>query len=417
MTDATHDPALRSWVVSANGHPDFAIQNLPLGVFSAGGGPPRAGMAIGEMVLDLARAGVAVPAPLNAFLAAGPGARRAVRARVSAMLAAGAPERPEWLHRRADVVMHLPCAIGDYTDFYAGIHHARAVGALFRPDAPLLPNYKWVPIGYHGRASSVVPSGTPVRRPQGQRKRADEAEPSFGPSRNLDYELELAIWLGGPENPVSKRVAIADAGARIAGYGLLNDWSARDVQAWEYQPLGPFLAKSFATTVSPWIVTPEALEPFRAAQPPRAEGDPPTLPYLWDEKDQATGALSLALEVRLSTARMRAAGEAPHRLSLSRALDLYWTPAQLIAHHASNGCNLRTGDLLGTGTISGRDPSGGASLLELSRGGREPLRLPNGEERRFLEDGDEVRLAARAEAPGFVAIGFGECRGVVLPAT
>ncbi len=416
MIDATHDPALRSWVESANGHPDFPIQNLPLGVFSVGGGPPRAGVAIGDMVLDLPRAGIAVAALLNGFLAAGPGARRALRARVSALLAEDAPARPEWLHRRAEVAMHLPCAIGDYTDFYAGIHHATAVGALFRPDAPLLPNYKWVPIGYHGRASSIVPSGAPIRRPRGQRKRAEEAEPSFGPSRNLDYELELAIWLGGPENVLGDAVPVAEAGSRIAGYGLLNDWSARDVQGWEYQPLGPFLAKSFATTVSPWIVTPEAMAPFRATPPPRPEGDPAPLPYLWDAADQACGALSLALEVRLSTARMREAGEVPHRLSLSRALDLYWTPAQLVAHHASNGCNLRAGDLLGTGTISGPDAGGSASLLELSRGGREPVRLPNGEERRFLEDGDEVWLAARAEAPGAVPIGFGECRGMILPA-
>lgn len=418
MPDATHDPALRSWVESANGHADFPVQNLPLGVFSTPDDPtPRAGVAVGDMVLDLRAAGLDVAAPLNAFLARGAAARRELRARVSALLAEGATPRPEWLRRQGDVAMHVPCAVGDYTDFYAGVHHATAVGKLFRPDAPLMPNYKWVPIGYHGRASSVVASGAPVRRPQGQRKRADEAEPSFGPSRNLDYELELGVWIGGAENAMGERVAIGDAHARIAGYCLLNDWSARDVQGWEYQPLGPFLAKSFCTTVSPWIVTPEALEPFRAPQPPRPEGDPKPLPHLWDEADQARGALALSLEVRLSTARMREAGVPPHTLSRGDARDLYWTPAQLVAHHASNGCNLRAGDLLGTGTISGPGPEGSASLLELSRGGREPLRLPNGEKRRFLEDGDEVWIAARAAAPGAVPIGFGECRGVILAAT
>jgi fumarylacetoacetase len=417
--DRTHDPSRRSWVESAEGHPDFPIQNLPLGVFAPPGGRPRAGVAIGAMILDLAAVAEALPevpeAPLNAFLAKGAKARQALREAVSTLLAEGSRPRPEALHRAADCTMHLPARIGDYTDFYAGIHHATAVGQLFRPDAPLMPNYKWVPIGYHGRASSILPSGAAVRRPKGQRRRGDEAAPSYGPSRNLDYELELGIWIGSG-NALGETIPIAEAGAHIAGFGLLNDWSARDIQGFEYQPLGPFLGKSFATTISPWIVTPEALLPFRIARPPRPEGDPAPLPHLWDAADQAGGALSLELEVRIASAAMRARGLPPHRIARSHAADLYWTPAQLVAHHASNGCNLNPGDLFGTGTISGPDAAGCGSLLEASRGGREPLRLPSGEERRFLEDGDEVWLAARAVAPGAVPIGFGECRGVIGPA-
>jgi fumarylacetoacetase len=295
--DQTHDPELRSWVASANGHPDFPVQNLPLGVFAPpGGGPPRAGVAIGDMVLDLSAAhaaGVfsgeaaraaeaASDGALNALFALGAGPRRALRARLSELLAEGGAEAERLrkaLHRAADCAMRLPARIGDYTDFYVGIHHAANVGTLFRPDNPLLPNYKYVPIGYHGRASSVVPSGTPIHRPNGQRKRADEAAPSFGPCRNLDYELELGVWVG-PGNALGEPIPISGAADHIAGYCLLNDWSARDIQAWEYQPLGPFLAKSFGSTVSPWVVTPEALAPFRAAQPPRPEGDPAPLPYL-----------------------------------------------------------------------------------------------------------------------------------------
>jgi fumarylacetoacetase len=286
-------------------------------------------------------------------------------------------------------------------------------GAMFRPDNPLLPNYKYVPIGYHGRASSVVPSGHPVRRPNGQRKPANETVPSFGPSRNLDYELELGIWVG-QGNALGEPIPIAEAAQHIAGFCLLNDWSARDIQGWEYQPLGPFLAKSFCSTISPWIVTAEAMEPFRAPQAPRPDGDPKPLDYLWDGDDQTGGALDLQLEAFLLTPAMRAAGLAPHRLSRGNALALYWTPAQLVAHHSCGGCNLRPGDLLGTGTISTETDFG--SLLEITRGGREPLTLPGGETRRFLEDGDEVVLTARASRPGHATIGFGECRGVVSPA-
>jgi fumarylacetoacetase len=319
------------------------------------------------------------------------------------------------LHPAADCTLHLPATIGDYTDFFVSIHHATNVGKLFRPDSPLLPNYKWVPIGYHGRASTVRPSGVPVRRPNGQRKRPDETAPSFGPCRNLDYELELGVWIG-PGNEQDTPIPIGRAAEHVAGYCLLNDWSARDVQAWEYQPLGPFLSKSFATTVSPWLVTPEALAPFRTAQPARPAGDPAPLPYLLDEADQREGAFEIELEVLLRTERMRAAGRKPHRLSLGSTRHMYWTVAQLVAHHTSNGCNLRPGDLFGSGTISAPTPDGYGSLLEITRGGQESVALPDGETRAFLEDGDEIVLRARARREGAAPIGFGECRAVVLPA-
>ncbi len=432
MLDHTHDMAARSFVESANGHPDFPIQNLPLGLFSVRDDEPaRMGLAIGDQVLDIEAAqqeGLLSEAlsqavddgffteGWNHVLSLGGEMRRRLRHEAFALLREGAEHEETvraLLHKASDCAMHLPMAIGDYTDFYAGIVHATAVGRLMRPDNPLLPNYKHVPIGYHGRASSVVPSGHPVRRPNGQRKPATETEPSFGPCRNLDYELELGIWIGGA-NDLGEPIPIAQAADHIGGFCLLNDWSARDIQGWEYQPLGPFLAKSFCTTVSPWIVTPEALAPFRLPQPPRPEGDPRPMAYLWDARDQAEGALGLELEVFIRTPAMRAQGIAPHRLSRAEATALYWTPAQLVAHHASNGCNLRPGDLLGTGTISVE--GGHGSLLEITRGGREPVALPGSETRRFLEDGDEVTLIARARREGFAAIGFGECRGVVSPA-
>jgi fumarylacetoacetase len=422
-------------VASANGHPDFPIQNLPLGVFTppGGGAGPRAGAAIGDMVLDLAAAHAAglfsgeaaraaevaaTGGALNALFALGAGPRRSLRARLSELLAEGGAEADRLrgaLHRAADCVLHLPARIGDYTDFFAGIHHATNTGKQFRPDNPLLPNYKWVPVAYHGRASSVMPSGTPIRRPNGQRKRPDEAVPSFGPCRNLDYELELGVWIG-PGNALGEPVPIGGARERIAGYCLLNDWSARDIQGWEYQPLGPFLAKNFGTTVSPWVVTPEALAPFRVAQPPRPEGDPAPLPYLLDEADQREGALDLELEVLLLTPGLKEKNLPPHRVALSNARHLYWTPAQMVAHHACNGCDLRPGDLFGSGTITAPGEEGYGSLLEATQGGRRPLALASGEERRFLEDGDEVVLRARARREGFATIGFGECRGAVLPA-
>ncbi|WP_376095847.1 fumarylacetoacetase [Roseomonas sp. CCTCC AB2023176] len=428
-TDATHDPGLTSWVASANGHAEFPIQNLPLGVFSVSGGSPRAGVAIGDDILDLTEAlrlgllaGEAARAveatadgTLNGLMGLGAGPRRALRAQLSHLLAEGTQPRPHLLHRSSDVTLHLPARIGDYTDFYVGIHHATNVGKIFRPDNPLLPNYKYVPIGYHGRASSVRLSGTPVTRPNGQRKRAEDPTPSYGPCRNLDYELEMGIWIG-PGNDLGTPIRIGDAPNHVAGYCLLNDWSARDVQGWEYQPLGPFLAKNFLTTVSPWVVTPEALAPFRIAQAPRAEGDPAPLPYLSDGADQATGAFDLELEITILTPKMREAGLPPHRLSLSNMRHMYWTAAQIVTHHACNGCDLHPGDLLGTGTLSAPDPTGLGSLLETSRGGKEPVRLPSGEERRFLEDGDEVALHARGRREGFATIGFGPCLGTVRPA-
>ncbi len=432
ILDETHDPARISWVASANGHADFPIQNLPFGVFSPPGGTPRGGVAIGDRILDLSLAarsdllsGLAKSAAeagagstLNPLLGLAPAARRSLRHRLSELLADGSPYQAQvetWLHAASDCVLHLPAAIGDYTDFYAGIHHALNVGRQFRPENPLLPNYKHVPIGYHGRASSIRPSGAPVRRPSGQRKAPDAEAPTFGPSQRLDLELELGVWIG-QGNELGQPIAIGEAGDHIAGLCLLNDWSARDFQAWEYQPLGPFLAKNFMTTVSPWIVTAEALAPFRIAQPPRPPGDPQPMAYLWDEQDQASGAYGIGLEVRISTAKMREQGLPAVSLSRGPASNLYWTLAQLVAHHTVGGCDLRPGDLLGTGTISTPDDSGLGSLLELTKGGAQAITLPTGETRTFLQDGDELTIAARAQADGRVSIGFGECRGVIEPA-
>ncbi|MGY2046740.1 fumarylacetoacetase [Methylobacterium sp. JK268] len=430
--DRTHDAGLRSFVPGADGHPDFPIQNLPLGIFAPRDGRPRAGVAIGEAILDLpallsakllaGEAAAAVEAAaggsLNGLLALGAGPRRALRRRLSALLAVGSAERDRvapLLHAASACSLHLPAAIGDYTDFYVGIHHAEAIGRLFRPDNPLLANYKHVPIGYHGRASSIRPSGVPVRRPRGQTRAPDAAAPEFGPTRRLDFELELGVWIG-PGNAPGTPIPIREAQAHIAGLCLLNDWSARDIQAWEYQPLGPFLSKNFATTVSPWIVTAEALAPFRIPQPPRREGDPEPLPYLADAEDRRRGAFDLALDAFLLTPGLRAAGLAPHRLSASNARFMYWTVAQMVAHHTSGGCDLRPGDLLGTGTLSGPGRDACGSLVEATRGGREPLRLESGGERLFLEDGDEIILRARGLRVGFAAIGFGECRAQVLGA-
>jgi len=425
--DATHDPRLTSWVASANGHPDFPIQNLPHGVFSPPGGAKRGGVAIGNAILDLGAALPLLPAEvraaveaaaqptLNAFFDMGPGPRRALRAALSALLATGNRTDPAalagLLREASACAMHVPCAIGDYTDFFAGIHHASNAGKLFRPENPLLPNYKYVPVAYHGRASSVRVSGSAVTRPNGQRKPANDTVPSFGPCRNLDYEMEFGIWIGRG-NQAGKPIPIGEAAEHIAGYCLLNDWSARDIQGWEAQPLGPFLAKNFHTAISPWVVTPEALEPFRIAQAPRPEGDPAPLDYLLDARDQAQGALNLDVEVLIQTA----SGAGPFRLSISNTKHLYWTFAQMVAHHACGGCNLSAGDLFGSGTISSPSEDGFGALLEITYGGRKPISLPNGEERRFLEDGDTVIFRARAQLDGWVPIGFGECRGTILPA-
>jgi len=432
-TNFTHDPKRESWVAAANSPVcDFPLQNLPYGAFR-GGGPntPRLGVAIGDRVLDLCAAADAGLLPpevsrpcrepsLNALLALGAPAWRTLRATLSTLL--GADTCPSGASRErvaaclvplAEATMLLPSQIGGYTDFYASIHHATRVGALFRPENPLLPNYKWVPIGYHGRTSSIVPSGTPVRRPHGQ-TRGGADDPVFGPCRQLDYELELGA-LVGPGNRQGERLAASDAAAQLFGVVLLNDWSARDLQAWEYQPLGPFLAKNFATSISPWVVTLEALAPFRVAPPPRPAGDPAPLPHLADAGDAAAGALDLQLEVCLQTERMRAAGGPPHRVSLGNFQSMYWTLAQLLTHHASNGCNLEPGDLLGSGTVSGPTADSAGCLLELTARGARPLALPNGESRAFLEDGDEVILRGWAERPGVRRIGLGECRGRILP--
>jgi fumarylacetoacetase len=433
MTDATHDTARTSWVASANGHADFPIQNLPLGVFSPARGTPRGGVAIGDDILDLratleaglltgdaaAAAEAATGKNLNALLALGAGKRTALRARLSDLLSIDAPAavrglHARLLHRGADCAIHLPAAIGDYTDFYAGIAHATNAGKLLRPDNPLMPNYKFIPVAYHGRASSVRPSGVPVHRPGGQLKPAGEAPPAYGACRNLDYELELGIWIG-LGNELGRPIPIEAAHEHIAGFCLLNDWSARDIQRWEYQPLGPFLGKNFHTTISPWIVTPEALAPFRIAQPPRPSGDPAPLPHLWSDADQQHGALALELEVLISTPTMRVRDLPPHRLSLGNSRELYWTFAQMVTHHTSGGCNLQPGDLFGSGTISTPEEAGWGSLLELSMSGRRAVELPSGETRHFLEDGDEITLRARGRRAGAAPIGFGDCRAMVAP--
>jgi fumarylacetoacetase len=429
--DHTHDPAATSWVPGADDHPDFPVQNLPLGVFAPAGLEPRIGTAIGDQVLDLASVAAAgllgelprelyaalLQPSLNALFALEPAWRLELRHRIFALLTDPARQdaAASELHPAADVTMHLPARIGDYTDFYVGIHHATNIGKQFRPDQPLLPNYKHVPIGYHGRASSVRVSGTPVVRPSGQRKPPEAETPDFGPCRRLDYELEMGVWIAG-SNALGEPVPIAHAPNRIAGLCLLNDWSARDLQAWEYQPLGPFLAKNFLTTVSPWVVTAEALAPFHVAQTPRPEGDPQPLPYLWDVADQQAGAFAITLEVSLASANMREAGLPAHKLSSGPAGNMYWTVAQMIAHHASNGCDLEPGDLLGTGTISGPTRDAFGSLIELSSGGRDPIVLPDGETRAFLEDGDALTLSGYASAQGYRTIGFGACKGVILPA-
>jgi fumarylacetoacetase len=425
----THDPARRSWVESANAPDcDFPIQNLPFGVFRVSGErPARVGIAIGDGILDVSAIVSQLPheAQQAALLCAAPalndlmrsGAAGTLRRAVSELLSTGhrrGRERvAQHLFAMGDVEMMLPAEIGNYTDFYASVYHATNVGRLFRPNNPLLPNYKWLPIAYHGRASSVIVSGHEVVRPKGQTKPAIEGPPLFGPCRNLDYEVELGVFIGeGSE--LGKPISIEQAGGRIFGFCILNDWSARDVQPWESQPLGPFLAKNFATSLSPWVVTREALEPFRTGAFPRGKDDPRPLPYLESDEDQTRGGFDITLEAYLLTEKMRAAFLPPHRLSRASATNLYWTVAQMIAHHTSNGCNLQTGDLIGTGTVSGKEKSSWGSLLELTKRGTEPLRLPNGETRAFLEDGDELIMTGECRREGFARIGFGECRARVL---
>ena len=435
--DETHDPDRRSWVSGADGHRDFPIQNLPLGVFCHDGEPARTGVAIGDMVFDIAAAleaglfagdarvaAEAASGPtLNGYLELAGTYRQALRRALSALLAEGESSAlgarglsDHLLIPQAACVMQLPAEIGDYTDFFAGAHHARNAMTLMRgPEASLWPNYLHVPIAYHGRASSVEVSGGSVGRPMGQRLPPKADAPVFGPSERLDYELELGAWMGA-RNPRGQAIPIAEAHEAVVGFCLLNDWSARDIQAWEAQPLGPFLAKNFATFVSPWMVTTEALAPFRAPAAPRAPDEAKPLPYLWDPDDQALGALDIAVEAHLLTPASRKAGAGPVSLSSANTQDLCWTFAQMVAHHASGGCPLRPGDLFGSGTISGPHRSGFGCLLELTFGGTEPLTLANGETRTFLEDGDEVILRGHCRRDGFVPIGFGECRGVVTPA-
>ena len=431
--DATHDTALQSWVASANDPAsDFPLQNLPYGRFRRAGSDEawRIGVAIGDQVLDLrwasarstwsdAARDALVPlaqGDLNAFMARSHADRSAVRAALSQALRDGSEQTSSLrscLVAQSQAEMSVPCSVGDYTDFYTGIHHATAVGKLFRPDQPLLPNYKWVPIGYHGRSSSLRASGHRFPRPLGQFK-TEAAEPQFGPCRRLDYELEVGALIGSG-NELGEPIAIAQAEDHLFGLVLLNDWSARDVQAWEYQPLGPFLAKNFATTLSPWVVTMDALAPFRVPFA-RPAGDPKPLPYLDSASNREQGAIDITLEVWLQTAAMRARDEPAVRLMQSNFRDAYWTLAQLVAHHTSNGCNLQSGDLFGSGTQSGPDVGQGGSLLELTHGGKQPIMLPDGETRTFLEDGDTVTLRGFCERAGQRRIGFGDCAATVIAA-
>ena len=436
--NATHDPSLRSWVESANApDTDFPIQNLPFGVFQRTGSPEpaRGGVAIGDQILDVgaaARAGlmegrtwgsglVCSSSELNGLMSMGPEAWTPLRARISHLLSVAATKEEREKVRRhltplSAVEMQLPARVGDFSDFYASIHHATNVGKMLRPDTPLLPNYKHVPIGYHGRSSSIVVSGTPVRRPKGQRRPDPNAPPDFGPSQNLDYELEVGFFVGAG-NLLGDPVPIAKAEERLFGICLLNDWSARDIQSWEYQPLGPFLAKSFATSISPWVVTLEALEPFRSPAYPRPAGDPGPLPYLSSPEQAARGGFDVTLQVLMSSRKMRDEGSPPVEVCRSNLRELYWTPAQMLAHHASNGCNLRPGDLLGSGTVSGEAKESRGCLLERTWRGTEPLTLPTGDARRYLEDGDEVILRGFCQRPGLMRIGLGECRGIIEAAT
>ncbi len=416
-TDETHDPSLQSWVASANdAATDFPLQNLPYGRFRLAGETGwRIGVAIGDQVLDVCATGLLRSPDMATLLQATQQQRRALRSALSAGLRSGSAQESAWtpaLHPQAGVELGLPCEIRDYTDFYVGIHHATAVGRLFRPDQPLLPNYKWVPIGYHGRASTLRASGHRFARPHGQIKTPEAEAPVLAPSQRLDFELEIGIVIGRG-NAMGEPVPMAQAEDHVFGLTLFNDWSARDLQSWEYQPLGPFLSKNFASTLSPWIVTLEALAPFRRPCV-RPAGDPPPLPYLDSPAHRAAGAFDVALEVRLQSARMRQAGQPDVCISRSNYAEAaYWSVAQLVAHHTVNGCSLAPGDLFGSGTLSGPRPEQAGSLLELTAGGRQPITLPNGETRSFLQDGDAVSLRGRCERAGFRSIGFGDCTGTV----
>jgi len=426
----THDPNLRSWVESANdSDTDFPIQNLPFCAFSHESDldSVSAGVRIGDMILNIEEEILGYFYEMDPDLYGGieffavcpPDLRSAMRRVISEGLSLQAEEEyreelEEFLYPVDECIIEPAFVIGDYTDFYCSIYHATNVGSMFRPDDPLLPNYKYVPIGYHGRASSIVISGTDIRRPKGQNRSDQDQPPMFVPAKSLDYEMELGFFVG-QGNQLGQPIPIDEAEKHIFGLCLVNDWSARDIQAWEYQPLGPFLAKNFATTISPYVVTTEALAPFRTKAFERDAGDPQPLGYLSDEQNQRYGGLDIDLEVYIQTEKMRREKIAPHLLSRSNSKDLYWTIGQMLTHHASNGCNLQTGDLIATGTVSGKAKSERGSMLELSWRGTEPIDLPSGETRRFLEDGDEVIMKGFCEREGFRRIGFGECRGRILP--
>ena len=434
--DETHHPKRKSWVASANGHGDFSIQNLPLAIFSVKGDVPRGGVAIGDEIFDLKSAceakllsgeaekaaRAASASTLNKLMALGAGPRAALRRQLSALLAEGTAESARakplaatLLHKTGDCTLHLPAKIGAFTDFFAGITHAENGGKRRGANPPLSPNYKYVPVAYHSRASTVRPTGVPVRRPGGQRLKNGDKLPTFGPCLKMDFELELGIWMGNG-NAWGDPIPIANAGEHIYGYCMLNDWSARDIQRWESAPLGPFLSKNFGTTISPWIVTPEALAPFRIAQPARPEGDPKPLDYLWDDTDQRDGALDLDIEVLIHTAGMRAKDMPPQRISVSNTKHLYWTVAQMVAHHTCGGCGLEPGDLFGSGTISGLTPENYGSIAELSFDGTRDINLASGEIRRWVEDGDDIILRAHGQREGYAAIGFGDCCGRIVAA-
>ena len=434
--DQTHDPSLRSWVESANEpNCDFPIQNLPFGVFRREGATerPRIGVAIGDCVLDVTgcieaglldgidpeSACVLSASSLNQFMAKGRRTWSIVRHALNALLQAGNTRLRDDDQRCKQLLvsMHeveclLPAQIGDYTDFYASIHHATNVGSMFRPDNPLLPNYKNLPVGYHGRASSIVPSGAPIRRPMGQTKADDADLPTFGPCRLLDYELELGFFVG-PGNGLGQRIPMNEARDQIFGMCILNDWSARDIQKWEYQPLGPFNAKNFATTISPWVVTMDALEPFRVQSTPHGQDDPPVLEYLQPIDEMA---YDITVEAYICSSQMRESGTAPMLISRGTFTDMYWTIAQMLVHHSSTGCNMNPGDLLASGTISGTSEDSRGCLLERTWRGQNPITLPDSTQRKFLADGDEVIMKAFCERDGAVRIGFGECRGIIQPA-
>ena len=432
----THDPSLTSWIESANSpDTDFPIQNLPFGVFSRRGeAERRVGVAIGDKIVDIGEslsanlwAGEARDVArwcdrpnLNELMGAPRDSLSRFRARLSELLAGtpgdeGAinPLPPGVLVQMSDARMHPPADIGDYTDFYASIYHATNVGKLFRPDNPLLPNYKYVPIGYHGRASSIVLSGSEVTRPNGQMLPPGGESPAFGPSQMLDYEAEIGFFVG-IGNELGAPVGIEDAEEHLFGICLVNDWSARDIQSWEYQPLGPFLSKNFATSISPWVVTWEALEPYRVPAFFRPPEDPAPLPYLSSEKDQRDGGIDLIVEVYIRSMMMRESHLRPSRLSEASLADMYWTAAQMLTHHTSGGCNLRPGDLFASGTISGPEAGSQGCMLELTRRGAEPIVLPTGEERKFLHDGDEIIMRGHLRREGAARIGLGECSGLIV---